>query len=287
MSNNVKDLDSYLSDPFNQRIYPDLEIFGFDAVKFFDFFYRLVGFMEENKPSAVIQALDEQNWQGGLRLYIIYFLREKYSTGFAGVLDMLPTNDNRPEASLFIIDKEYERLEKLFPLDIFIPDDAPISDRARGVVAIHKISGEAVEAILKKGMEEAERERAIELRARQDERERIEQTQLKVTQEVLTVMKQQRKSPEFTTARQVLAVSYMLKQLGMKNIDKKAQADFIEFLTGKTHRDIYDRVRDPLLVYHKANQDAEYVKKWFQRLGLAEIVKNIEADLSGSAKKKR
>ncbi len=90
-------------------------------------------------------------------------------------------------------------------------------------------------------------------------------------------------NPEFTTARQVLAVHYLLQYAKTKNVNKTEIARFIEFLTGKNYDSIYKRVRDPaksrketLGSSRELEKDMDYVKSRFERLGLTEIVRMIE-----------
>jgi len=91
------------------------------------------------------------------------------------------------------------------------------------------------------------------------------------------------RNPEFTTARQVLAVHYLLQYAKTKNVNKTEIARFIEFLTGKNYDSIYKRVRDPaksrketLGSSRELEKDMDYVKSRFERLGLTEIVRMIE-----------
>jgi hypothetical protein len=88
------------------------------------------------------------------------------------------------------------------------------------------------------------------------------------------------RNPKFTTKRQVFVLYYMLKHLGLKNVDKTVQARFIEFLTGKNYKKIYDSVREvDDLIFIKGGEDARYVREWFEKLGLTEIVKELDAML--------
>ena len=70
-----------------------------------------------------------------------------------------------------------------------------------------------------------------------------------------------KKNSEFTTNRQVLALSFMLKHLGIKDIDKTVQAKFIMFLIGKNYKKIYDSVREADdIVFIKGGEDARYIR---------------------------
>jgi hypothetical protein len=75
----------------------------------------------------------------------------------------------------------------------------------------------------------------------------------------------------------VIALGFMLRHLGVRNIDKTTQADFIEFLTGKNNKDIYDKLRETdSQVRLRGGSDAQYVRGWFDKLGLSEMVKELD-----------
>src|SRR5690349_24785285 len=84
-------------------------------------------------------------------------------------------------------------------------------------------------------------------------------------------------NPNFTTARQVLAIHYLLEYCQVKDVDKTRIARFIEFLTGKNYDNIYKAVRSPL-ASKKSNfraEDLQFIRLFFEDLGLGEIVKMI------------
>lgn len=83
---------------------------------------------------------------------------------------------------------------------------------------------------------------------------------------------------EFTTARQVQAILYLLEDSGLPQIEKTEIARFIEFLTGKNYDNVYKRVLSPLKSRDQAdNADLIYIKDWFRRLGLTALVEKIES----------
>jgi hypothetical protein len=94
------------------------------------------------------------------------------------------------------------------------------------------------------------------------------------------------KNREFTTARQVLAVYYLLNEVDQKavnQIDRTEKARFIEFLTGKNYKNIYKTLSDPFKGFNNKNNkrilnDLEYIKVYFTKLGLQSIVDKIDSD---------
>ena len=68
----------------------------------------------------------------------------------------------------------------------------------------------------------------------------------------------------------------------MKNIDNTNIAKFIEFLTNKNSKNIYDSVRNPLASKDKnfRKKDLNYIKPYFENLGLNEITKMIDNEIN-------
>ncbi len=95
---------------------------------------------------------------------------------------------------------------------------------------------------------------------------------------------------EFTTARQVLAVHYLLEYCKVKNVDKTVKARFIQFLTGKEtgakkiqNTTIYKKVSNPFSLDNSTlNADLQFIRKYFEDLGLNEIAKMITNEISKS-----
>ena len=275
-----KDLDDYIADPFNQHLFQDLEEFEWKthALGFFEWFYDLVTLIESGKPSAVLQNLDENNLDGPLRLWFVYQLRNRFRNPLTAAW---PTTTPEELPSAFqVIDEEYERLENLYPPDLF-PSYEGIHAKASSAVASGKMTTSVIVNMLQKMVKAAEEKRALELQIRQSEREKIQDEISAITQEVLKSVKQPRQNPEFTTNRQVIALGFMLRRLGVRNIDKQTQADFIQFLTGRNNKEIYDRVRElDGTVYNKDGADAQYVKEWFRKLNWTELISEIDELLS-------
>ncbi|MEI8048749.1 MAG: hypothetical protein WCI92_15310, partial [Bacteroidota bacterium] len=85
---------------------------------------------------------------------------------------------------------------------------------------------------------------------------------------------------DFTTARQVLAVHYLLKYSNVKDVDKTEIARFIQFLTGKNFDNIYKRLQNPFKVNDKAlKEDLRFVRGYFERLKIQEVVKMINNEI--------
>jgi hypothetical protein len=91
------------------------------------------------------------------------------------------------------------------------------------------------------------------------------------------------KSKEFTTARQVLAVHYLLKYANVKNVDKTEITRFIHFLTGKNFDNIYKKLQNPFKLNDKSlKEDLRFIRDYFERLGMIEIVKMINNELNNN-----
>ena len=89
------------------------------------------------------------------------------------------------------------------------------------------------------------------------------------------------KNTDFTTARQVLAVHYLLQYYHVKNVDKTEIARFIQFLTGKNLDNIYKKLQNPFKVNDKSlKEDLRFVREYFERLGMQEVVKLINLEIN-------
>jgi hypothetical protein len=85
---------------------------------------------------------------------------------------------------------------------------------------------------------------------------------------------------EFTMARQVLAIHYLMKYCQVKDVDQTAIARFIYFLTSKHHGNIYKLVRNPLKgTLLKNNEDLKFIRKYFEELEMEEVVKMINNEM--------
>ncbi|MBI5539063.1 MAG: hypothetical protein HY951_03325 [Bacteroidia bacterium] len=89
------------------------------------------------------------------------------------------------------------------------------------------------------------------------------------------------KYKDYTTARQVLAVHYLLQYYNVKNVDKTEIARFIQFLTGKNLDNIYKKIQNPFKVNDKSvKDDLRFVREYFEKMGMAEVVKMINSELN-------
>jgi hypothetical protein len=88
---------------------------------------------------------------------------------------------------------------------------------------------------------------------------------------------------EHTTARQVLAVHYMLRFLH-STAEGTVRRDFIHFLTGKNKDNIYKTVRSPLSGRSEQNliEDLHFVRDYFIDLNLPDIIDAINADIEAA-----
>lgn len=95
------------------------------------------------------------------------------------------------------------------------------------------------------------------------------------------------KNKDFTTKRQVLALHYLLNEVGCKtgSVDRTVQARFIEFMTGKNYDKIYKILSEPFKGLENtkntsAIEDMEYIKNQFDKLGLKIITNKITGDMN-------
>ena len=101
------------------------------------------------------------------------------------------------------------------------------------------------------------------------------------------------RNPEFTTARQVLALHFLLKQCSINPVDKPSEvARFVQFLTGRelgTRRiqdtTLYKSVKSPFrLNDDKAIEDFRFIRTYFEAMNLPGIVAEIDKEIRLSEK---
>lgn len=95
------------------------------------------------------------------------------------------------------------------------------------------------------------------------------------------------KSINHTTSRQILALHFMFKYMQVTNVDKTEVARFFQFITGKSFDNIYKRVRDPYRENNKTlKSDLKYIREYFNKLEMLEIVKMINNEIAECDAKK-
>lgn len=89
---------------------------------------------------------------------------------------------------------------------------------------------------------------------------------------------------ESTTARQVLVMHYIFKELRLvENTDATHRARLVQFLTNKNWDSIYNKVRNPLkLNDSESNKDLSAIIPLFQKIGLHSVVEQIKKEIESS-----
>jgi hypothetical protein len=86
----------------------------------------------------------------------------------------------------------------------------------------------------------------------------------------------------FTKARQTAAMLFIFEFLKVERVDKTEIARFIEFVTGKNYQNIYEQVIYPgtdKRISKARRSDLQFIRPFFDNLGLREIVKMIDNEL--------
>ena len=94
------------------------------------------------------------------------------------------------------------------------------------------------------------------------------------------------KNKEFTARRRALAMHYLNKHFKLSvSGDKAPLAEFTRFLTGNSYDKLYQVLRNPLgkedskKAQKNLISDLEYIKTYFAKLGLKEVVNLIDRDI--------
>jgi hypothetical protein len=105
--------------------------------------------------------------------------------------------------------------------------------------------------------------------------------------EIDLLLQEHNVNPEFTTARQVLAMHFLFDYCNISNVDLTAKARFIQFLNGKetnaqtiTNTNIYKKLKKPYPADEKTLiKDLKYIRTFFEDLGLTQIVDKINKEI--------
>jgi hypothetical protein len=92
---------------------------------------------------------------------------------------------------------------------------------------------------------------------------------------------------EFSLARQVLVLHYIFGELGIKGVDNTEKARFVQLLTGKEinaktikNTNTYKLMRNPFSISdNQLLKDLQFIRNYFEKLGLATIVKKINDEI--------
>ncbi len=95
------------------------------------------------------------------------------------------------------------------------------------------------------------------------------------------------KRKQFTTNRQCLALHYLFKAAGVKNVDNTAKANFAQFLLCKelnalqiSNTNIYKSMNQPLKENNNTNiENLKFVKKFFQSVDLQNVAQEIQNEI--------
>jgi len=91
------------------------------------------------------------------------------------------------------------------------------------------------------------------------------------------------RNPEFTTARQVLAMYYIFESAKIISVSYIDKARFIEFLTGKNLDNITKCLAKPQKEKRSENvKDLRCVRQFFEKLKMTEVLKMIDRDIVDS-----
>lgn len=93
---------------------------------------------------------------------------------------------------------------------------------------------------------------------------------------------------EHTTARQVLAMKFLLDYAKIRIHNDKSASRFLHFLTGKSAENLYKLWRQPYNkdVLSKEVEDLRYIRAFFEGLGANEIVKMINNEIDNIENKR-
>jgi hypothetical protein len=312
--NQDEKLEKYLDAPLNQKIYRILSIGKqaglFNPLEFFDQLYDLYSFIKANKsrPFKVEKKLNEISLTDAQKLFLFSYLAQLL---YEDIEKKIEAEDEELNHCQLLVETDLAKLQH--------PDKDPIAwiavlrvsgktpsgqnkfdfyrvkkllatlpDNKARIRYLVKIKTEYLQLPLVRGLDELakygegfdyhcdlEIAKLEKLVALEQASQPTDEAQIEAQAELTN------RNPEFTTARQVLAIHYLLKY---SKVDQASNADvarFIEFLTGKNYKNIYKRVCNPLGSRDKElNEDLRFIRDFFEKLGLTEIVKMINNEIN-------
>lgn len=295
--NSSLELEKYLSDSFNLRVYESLETLSyFEPVEFFQLLDELYGLVKAGKSLSAIGKINNLSLTKPLSLFTIYFLRERILQDGNGQLSENSLNENS-FVGISLLEKETEKLGGNSTFNALLINSHSADERALALIetdrAVSKAISMLVESKINKAKEKIQNEEMIELRARQAERERLENLfAVNLPQEKNSADENQ--DDEHSMARRVLAIDYLLRKAGLNKgqINKTDIARFVAFLMGKSvdkiqNTNLYKKVREPNLEFANDGEDIIYVRNQFEKLGLTDIVAEINEEIRRQQKKRQ
>lgn len=283
----IEELDGYLQYEFNHDVYEELtdkddDYFGlFEPLEFFRLFYDQVAFIEEHKakPLFVSRNLQKLNLSDE-QLYIIceklinYFDDEK---GSDEALNVCCREISKIKNKLNVFDDEDES-EETDPYDF----DA-VLEHLKSLPTY----GEKIAYLVKQKYEYDQKfggsswSNPSFTRSCRLEIEKLEKL-AKLQSASQPKATEAGKHQDLTLDRATLFMNYLLA-FSKANCHNTKKAEVISFLTGYSKNTIGDKLSalhskadDNFVAYEK---DMKIVRKYFESLGLSEIVKMIDRDL--------
>ena len=312
------DLDDFLTDNFNLKIYQDLtegnekDVFV-EPVIFFRLFYKQLVFIAQNppKPLALIRNINQLSINEQQRRLLLFYINDLLSKEF------IETSSEQIKVSQILIEKEFNKLnEKLFPevlsqseimrnLDNYFRFDFELikehlktlqSNNSRIVYLIeaktdyeqrkNEINYESTNFVGKCNSEIEKLKQLIQLEAGSEQKEIVTKDAVQ-TNEKIGERETRQKALGLTLDRAVWAISYLFESAETKchNTEK---AKFISFMTGFSETKIaqsfsrIERIKSEMEekteTSKKNSDDYKIIRKLFETLNLTEIQKQIDKD---------
>lgn len=288
----LKELDNYLQDKFNHTIYTELtktDYAGlFEPLDFFRLFYSQIAFIEENKaqPSNAVQKLVDLNLSDKQKYivldYLIVYFADKANKDsdiriccrkmehiIEELEEKLENEKAKEKTGIEAKDEFQELLKRLKTIRTY-------KDKIAYLIK-EKIQYEQNQSGLDKNIEN---EKTF---AEKCDLEIKKLTDLKSLEQNEVVSKESlKKHKDLTLDRATLFLNYLFT-FAKANCHNTKKAEVISFLTGYSKNTIGDKLSS---LHSKADEnylnykkDMEIVSKYFQNLGLSEIVEMINRDL--------
>jgi hypothetical protein len=290
----LKELDDLLQDDFNDEIYNELNHTDyselFEPLDFFRMFHSQVAFIKENKsqPSIAIQKLNDFNLSDKQKHIVLDYLNV-YFSGEASKDADIRICCRKIEYLMEELEEKLENEnEKSNTVKIEAKDE--FQELLKHLKTLHSYK-EKIAYLIKEKTRYEQNQSGLEWNI-DNEKTFPEKCDLEIKklmelrsleQKEVVSKESLKKHKDLTLDRAALFLNYLFKGAGA-NCHNTKKAEAISFLTGYSKNTVGDKLSS---LHSKADEnflnykkDMEIIRKYFESLGLSEIVEMINRDLN-------
>jgi hypothetical protein len=289
----LKELDNYLQDEFNSTIYTEIKYTDykelFEPLDFFRMFYSQVDFIKENKaqPSVAVQKLSDLDLSDEQKYIVLDYLSVYFDDEASEDADIRICCRKMEHLKEELTERFENENEESKTAKIETKDEFQELLKHLKTIPTYK---EKIAYLIKEKARYEQNQSGLDLNidnektfAEKCDLEIKKLTDLRALEQKEVVSKESlKKHPDLTLDRATLFLNYLFT-FARANCHNTKKAEVISFLTGFSKNTIGDKLSS---LHSKADEnylnykkDMEIISKYFESLGLSEIVEMINRDL--------